>query len=459
MTTFVRNPGRRGGLAVHPVPASYAPPAGARAAGLAASLGSAASRLREPVRWTLIFAAFFAFTGGVISSRIQVGTPLMIAGVIGLLLQRESLRWGTVTPLLALWTAWSAVGLVGSEYPDAVWLGLDALLKLLVITLVGVNALRTRAQLRVYSVFALFAFLLYPGRGSFIGWVTGANVVFGRALWNGVYGNPNDLASITLLLLSVAAGLVATERARLTRLAALGVTGFLTFIIFITQSRGVLVALGVFVVAVLWRMPGKQRLRAGLTVVALGAAMVVFAPASVWDRLSGLRYAADSQSLTQVDAEGSATQRYEIWKVARTIVAEHPIFGVGLGAYKAEHARTAVRPDFKPTARGARDTHSTYLNVAAETGLPGLVLFLAIVLATVWGAEQTRRLVRARDPVASQQLLLLEMGLVAYMIAGVWGSYAKLNMLYLHMVLLWATSKVLREEHTTPRSSTPLARR
>ncbi len=453
MTSYVRQAGRRGGLALRlpaPPPAAARGPAGGWAAALA---------LPQRLRWTLVFASFFIFAASVISSRLRVGQPVIILGVVGLLAQSGRLRWGTVTPLLSLWTAWCALGYITTDYPDAVSEGLLQLSKLCVITLVGVNALRTRAQLRAFNVFALVAFLIYPGRGSLLNYLTGAYVVAGsRAVWNGVYSNPNDLAAIAILLLSIAAGLVVSERQRLWKLAAVGTSAFLAFIVFITQSRGALIALGVFVLAVLWRAPKRQRARAAAAVALVGAVVVAFAPSSVWDRLSGLRNVTSSD-LSQVDAEGSATQRFEIWKVARTIIAEHPVTGVGIGAYSLEHGVVAPRPDFQYTARGQRDTHSTYLNVAAETGLPGFVLFAAIVAATLRYTERVRRRAVRHDPAGAQQLLLLELGMAAYLIAGIWGSYAKLNMLYLHLVLLWCTAKALETDAGAAAGPTPLPTR
>jgi probable O-glycosylation ligase (exosortase A-associated) len=437
---YVRQAGRRGGLAARVAPV----PAAARTG--TSSLAATIAGLPKRLRWTLVFAAFFAFAGAVISARLRIGQPLIILGVIGLLLQGERLRWGTVTPLLALWTAWCGLGVFASEYPEAGSEGVLQLSKLAVITLVGANALRTRAQLRVFSAFALFAFLLYPGRGALLNYITGAFVIAGsRAVWNGVYSNPNDLAAIAILLLSIAAGLAVSERNRWPRMAAFATAAFLAFIIFITQSRGALIALGVFVVAVLWRAPKRQRVRAALATAAIGAVVIAFAPSSVWDRLSGLTNVS-SDDMSQVDAEGSATQRFEIWKVAGTIIAEHPVTGVGIEAYPYEHARVALRPEFKFTARGNRDTHSTYLNVAAETGLIGFALFMSVIVVTVRRAERVRRRAASVDPGGAHQLLLLEFGMLAYLVAGLWGSYAKLNMLYLHLVLLWCTAKALETE-------------
>ena len=138
----------------------------------------------------------------------------------------------------------------------------------------------------------------------------------------------------------------------------------------------------------------------------------------------------------------------EIWKVARTIIAEHPVTGVGLGAYSMEHAVVSQRPQFRPTAHGRRDAHSTYLSVMAETGVPGFLLFVAVVAATVRYAERVRRRLRDAAPGHAQQLLYLQLGLLAFFVAATWGSYANLNMLYLHLVLIWASARALDAEAT-----------
>ncbi len=457
MTAYVRQAGRRGGLALRAAAQAFPAGPGFQAgAGAPPDARWSLAALPQRLQWPLAFTAFFAFAGVVISARFRIGQPLVILGIIGLVVQGKQLRWSTVTPLLALWTVWCAFGLIMSDYPALVNEGVVQLSKLCVITLVGVNALRTRPQIRAFSIFALVAFLIYPGRGSFLNWATGAYTLFGRALWNGVYANPNDLAAVAMLLLSVAAGLVVSEQDRRWRLAALVTAGFLTFIIFITQSRAVLIALAVFVVAVLWRAPKRQRVRAAGAVGLVAAVVVAFAPASVWDRISGLSGVTDTENLGQIDS--SAEQRYEIWKVARTIIAEHPVFGVGLGAYPSAHGRVAPRPQFKFTARGERDTHSTYLNVIAETGFVGFVLFGAVLAATLAYARRVRRVAGRRDPLGAQQLRMLELGLVAYLVAGIWGSYAKLNILYLHLVLIWCTARVLESGPPLIPSPTPRER-
>jgi O-antigen ligase len=142
-----------------------------------------------------------------------------------------------------------------------------------------------------------------------------------------------------------------------------------------------------------------------------------------------------------VDPEGSAEARWNILIIASQIVRDHPGMGVGVGAYTAAHWAYSPRNSNLPwTARGPKDTHNTYMNLLAETGVPGFVLFLGLIGTTLARAEHVRRRVRRTLPAASRQLIYLEAGLLAYLVAGIFGSFAKLPFLYVHLVLLLALS-------------------
>jgi O-antigen ligase len=212
----------------------------------------------------------------------------------------------------------------------------------------------------------------------------------------------------------------------------------LTLLILMTQSRGALIALVLLTALALGAQ--RRRLRTLLFVAAGGGVVSLFAPSGVWERAAGLVHATDTSTLRQVDEEGSAEQRFLIWKVATGIISEHPVTGVGLGAYPLAHEEHATAAGFPRTAWGKRDTHSTYLNVAAETGAVGLLLFLGMLGAVLAGAERARRRLRDRDPAGAGRLWLLQAGLLAYLTAGVFGSFAHLSHLYLFLALVTAVS-------------------
>jgi O-antigen ligase len=295
-------------------------------------------------------------------------------------------------------------------------------------------------------VFFLACFAFWPARAGILAYfIYGGSGFGGRTAWKGLFGNPNDLAAISLLPLSMCIGLFFSARNRALQLASFAGVGVLSMVVVLTQSRGALVAMLVFALASLLTTRGKQRIRLAVAFAVVSAAAVPFIPQSAWERYAGLLKIGGSKTdLTAAGDQGSADQRFEIWKVARRITGEHLLTGVGFGAYKLEHRLVAMRPEFRPTARGGRDPHSTYFAVAAETGLPGLVSFFGVFAAAVLFAERVRRAARQARPDDAMLLLYLQLGLLAYFVAGIWGSYEKVPITYVHAAVLWAFASVVR---------------
>lgn len=70
--------------------------------------------------------------------------------------------------------------------------------------------------------------------------------------------------------------------------------------------------------------------------------------------------------------EGSNQGRLEIWSQAVEVVKNNPLTGVGIGNYPLE---------IKPTAsyREPIYAHNTYLDIAAETGIPSVLIWTALL--------------------------------------------------------------------------------
>ncbi|MBC8087631.1 MAG: O-antigen ligase family protein [Phycisphaerae bacterium] len=117
----------------------------------------------------------------------------------------------------------------------------------------------------------------------------------------------------------------------------------------------------------------RQRVRMIAALAGVALAAVLFAPQSVFDRISGMQYLGDTETLGQSDV--SAEQRFVIMKVAVAVASANPIFGVGIGTYPNAHRAMARSTREWALARGTRDSHNTYLRVLTETGLIGFVLF------------------------------------------------------------------------------------
>ncbi len=83
----------------------------------------------------------------------------------------------------------------------------------------------------------------------------------------------------------------------------------------------------------------------------------------------------DSFESAEDALDASAKNRVEIWKGGIKMIEENPIFGVGYGLFHS------LIPYYW-TGGYEIDAHNTYLILAAEMGIPALLIFLLIILLT-----------------------------------------------------------------------------
>ena len=394
--------------------------------------------------WTPAFVAFLTYMFVIVTYKFGVATLTMAVALASLLVQRERVRVPKFLWLFAAWTAWAGVGYAVTAYPDQVWPNLIEQGKLLLVALVAVNALRTTAQIRYFMLFLLLSYLLFPVRATLVNYATGYRV-FGRALGPFIYDNPNDLAAVTVLMLGPALALWATEsRRNLFRWIGLASAAPFLVTIMLTQSRGAFLALlGMALPSGIALVRQRPRVAVGFAVL-VGVALYL-APAGLWERLAGLRKATSVATIGEMDPEGSARERFALLQTAVRMIGNRPVLGVGLGAYAQANAH------YSP-AVGQRDTHNTYLNIAAETGLPGLVLFLGLVTSVLRGARHVRRAWPGRTEVVRW----LQYGFLGYLIAGMFASFSKLTFLYIFLSLLWSASQAMQAQSSAASSSEPL---
>lgn len=131
----------------------------------------------------------------------------------------------------------------------------------------------------------------------------------------------------------------------------------------------VLVAAALGVAPVLERRPGITR----VAIVGMGALLAVVFAGSV---VIGAGYGG-GRSRNPLDE-----RRQALWRDAITLIRENPVVGVGPGRFATE----------SPVARSdadARWAHNGFLQVAAEIGLPGLLLIASAFAFTVAGLAAT----------------------------------------------------------------------
>jgi len=431
-------------------PGSAVPPAPAGTGGTALPRGVRVLMEAFPerlpwrgVKWSITYVGFLGYLFAITTYRLPIGNASMIIGLLGLLMQQERIRVPGILKGLAFFLLWCVVGYAVTDFPQLVLDRLQLAGKLWLVALVAANALRTRPQIRFAIVFWLGCYALYPVRGSIFNYYLYHETVAGRASWNYIFSNPNDVAAYSVLILGLALGLLFVERKGPVRLATIAGLAVVPFLVLLTKSRGGFLGMAVFVLIAL--LAQRKRGKAIVTVAMIFGLVVLLAPNNVLDRVRGLKEV-DSGNLSQVDEEGSAFQRYEIWKVARTIIREHPVTGVGLGAYPAAHRLTATRSQFNPTARGSRDTHSTYLNVTAETGLVGMAIWVTSYLLALLRINAVRKRAKLVLPGTSRMLFVYLAGTIGFFVSAVFGSMAHVSFLVLMVIYMWCITEVVEQE-------------
>ena len=387
-----------------------------------------------PVQWSLPLIGLCVFTYAVVGYKLPVGDLGIGLAALGLLLQLGSVRLPAPVWLYAGFMLWAFVSSLSSSYAG---LAIDTIverLKVLAVIVVIVNALRTEGQVRFYLIFFLACYVLYPVRGTLVG----GDDRGGRAVWNYIYSNSNDLATLCLLALGMALGCMFARPSRVSvRLGGAISAMLLLLVILLTQSRGAFIGLVVGMGPALFWSGLKRPARLAVSAVIVALVVVQFVPDKVWDRLSGIEKLTDSSTIAQADREGSAAERYEVQKAAWQIFLDHPLFGIGLGAYPYENAKYAPHV-------GLMDTHNTYLNLAAELGWPGLLLWCTLVLSVLRYARRARR--HAPPSELTTQQAWLERALCAYLAAALFGSYSKLTFVYIVIAVLWCSANVVESQ-------------
>ncbi len=176
---------------------------------------------------------------------------------------------------------------------------------------------------------------------------------------NGYLIDPNHIAAAILLPTAVAIGTLLSARDLRIRLGSLVSSILLVAAIFLTGSRGGLIALSIMLLYIAWRT--RYRLQI-LGLMAFGGLASLLQP-TVWGRFAdkGL---------------GAGSGRLFIWDAAKLAFKDHWLIGAGIGAFPAAYNHELLAM-FQPVFQGwSRPAHNAYLSAAVEVGILGGVLHL-----------------------------------------------------------------------------------
>jgi putative inorganic carbon (HCO3(-)) transporter len=246
---------------------------------------------------------------------------------------------------------------------------IDRLLRLLLVSIIGV-VLFGFYQAIVGGYSELY-FRLYPFQEETI------------APWSGritsLLFQENSLAGYLNLVIPIAIACAALAKDRWLKL--LGVASALTGVIavFLTQSRGGILALAGVLMLAIWFLVPRLITRVKILGGAVLACMLLLPPLlNQFERLQDID-------------DGSRTL---LWAAAASLFHDHPLLGVGYGNYRFLYADSTFIPG---AVVGRLDAHNIYLQLLAETGVVGFLSFLVLVGLFISLALKS---VRGRDSVS-----------------------------------------------------------
>ncbi len=267
----------------------------------------------------------------------------------------------------------------------------------------------------------------------------------------------NRYAQILLVLLPLALFRFWGERSPSTRRYAAAAAILILGGIVLTYSRGAFVTL----MLILLMLMGMRYLRPAQILTALAAlilTMALVAP-GYFTRMNTLRgvtgLMADKQT---VKPDGAIRGRATEMLAALLVFRDHPVLGVGPGQYapfysREYHLNPAIAFRHLPRPRPA---HSLYFQMAAETGVIGLAIFMAIVLVPMYQLWQARRhWARSRPDLANMATALL-LSLVAYLGTGIFLHLAYQRYYWLLLAVVGAALQIFQREGQASRTYDPV---
>ena len=257
-------------------------------------------------------------------------------------------------------------------------------LELLIVVLLSAQYLRTRRQIWTIIVINCLAAISQAIYGYLQAFLDLGPQSFVRDASLRVYGTfdqPNPYAGYINMTLAITIALMLLGRDWRTRILA-GITSLLLLEAeILSQSRGGFIALTVAILFIV--SLGMPRLRVPMGIGAIGALGIIggYLAALVPEklltpilRILGLVRISFIKPSVQ---DFSTAERLAHWIAGINMFTDHPFTGVGIGNYPDAY------PQYYITifVNSLGHAHNYYINIAAETGLLGLVAFLLFVLA------------------------------------------------------------------------------
>jgi probable O-glycosylation ligase (exosortase A-associated) len=378
------------------------------------------------------------FTWG-IASKIPIALLVALATLAGLIFTPRKrfppLKLETILLfMLWLWFCVTTANVYFSPVLNHHWedsvISLWQVSKILLMVFVAMALVTDSKRIRLWYLVTAGSFAFFALKGTVFGLVTsGEDKVYGPK--NSMIYDNNDFGLAMNMALPMFVAFARTEQSRILRWGFWLAVPMGMVAVILTYSRGAM--LGLACVLFLLVMKSKHRVLPLLATGAVVLGVLTFAPAQWTERM---------HTLGNVERDKSAQARFHSWAFAYRLFLDHPITGGGFQTFTAPLYR-----QYNMLADKVQGPHSIYFQILGEHGLPGLMIFLALIASCMLSCRRLRREF-AESP--GKEFLasyadMVQLGLFTFLISGTFLGRAYFDLFY-QLVATVVVLKVVQQE-------------
>lgn len=287
------------------------------------------------------------------------------------------------------------------------------------IILNGVNTFR-KYKIAVWLMVLLITVLVFQGMDQVrdgYGWAGQLPVLQGgrltplitRITWVGIFNDPNDLALTFVIAIGIALPFIFGRTNIIAWSLSIFLAGLLCYGVYLTNSRGGLLALMATVYMFMVRRTGK--IFWGSVIGGILASVILILGPSRMGMLSS--------------SEASAYSRVEYWYQSILFLKSNPLFGIGFNMYTDTMPQTA---------------HNSYALAFAELGMFGYFMWMGLLYVSFQGLTR----IQEQVPRLYNYALGLQCGLVGFCAAAFFLSRTYVIIPYLMFALTGSLMHIAR---------------
>ena len=380
----------------------------------------------------IYFESILTSKSGVTGMKIA-GPIILLGWFLSLAIRREQpFRFDRFNVAMFVFLAWVGMSVFYALNSDEALSRFYTFVQLVVATLMFMSVVDTVPKIRgvFWSIVIWTAIATVAGLGRYYAEIS-------RSV-SGFAGDRNAFAIYANIAIVCTYVLYQSSRGR-GRLVLSALLPLLFFGLALTFSRTGVLAMVLGLLVVGYRIAREKRVASLLVALAVLVLIAAVLPETFWARVGTIAPSMEGR-------RESFGTRVDLWALAGQMIRDHPITGVGLGNF----ATATMRYAHGEYLMSRLVAHNAYISVAAETGLVGVCLFLALHGLAFQSLHRARSAgAMLNDPPLKMMSIAAEGCLIAIMFSALSVSSEGLKYLWLFFGLAASLGRIAAQSRVT----------